>query len=121
MKSFCITILLLGVASIWAADPARKEINLESSPFSAASPKGDSISLTVKGNWILLLPGKESKVIKRGEQIVLNPHAPITLSERHTQMVICHVPEQGILLTTTFDARSFGGKEETTNELLKLK
>jgi len=118
--NFIILVIFLAVPLSQAGETA-KEIGIEFSPFTAMSAKDDSVILTLRGNWLVRRTSANEEAKKAGEKIILKSDSDLTLIERHTQILVRYVVDEGVILATTFDGRSFGNVIKEHQEIIKLK
>jgi hypothetical protein len=85
------------------------------------SAKDDSVILTLRGNWLVRRTSADEEAKKAGEKIILKSDSDLTLIERHTQILVRYVVDEGVILATTFDGRSFGNVIKEHQEIIKLK
>ena len=109
-------MVTLGLVQILHADTPRP-VTIEATPFESVSLNEGALVLKLKGAWLI----EGGQKVKAGAEIRIAPERPVKLVDRHTQILIRFQPNHGLLIDTSFDARSIGGKVERKLEVLAVK
>jgi hypothetical protein len=118
MKPLLTFLLVVGLGALQmlqAADP--RPVEISETPFESASVRQSVLVLKLKGAWLV----DGTRRIEPGEELLVGADSKVKLVDRHTQVVVSFQPARGVLIDTTFDARSLGGKIEHKSEILAIR
>ena len=121
MKSRLIAPIIFVAALALVTSASATTVRIENTVFNTIAGRNGAVVFTLKTNWLIQQLNQKSEVVKAGEEITLAADSEITIIDKHTEIRIKYSPGVGIVLKTTFDARSFGGSIQTSTDVLEIK